>query len=78
MSQFYLWSLPYVNAILEMDSQKRSHLIGEAEAAIRQRLKSSQPIDLVEKQLIVCVSNRLSALKNSGFMERAMGIERTV
>jgi lysozyme family protein len=64
MNEPYLWSRLYVNAILETDSRKRSHLIRDTEAAIRQRLKSSLPIDLPEKQLIMGASTRLRALKS--------------
>jgi hypothetical protein len=58
MIKSYMWSRPYVDAILEADSQRLQERIREAEWAIQQRLSSSLPIDGAERELITGASAR--------------------
>jgi hypothetical protein len=62
MSDLYFWSKLYTSAVLETDLRKLPLRIREAEWAIRERLSSTMPIDLAERQIIVGARVRLKEL----------------
>jgi hypothetical protein len=64
MSKSYIWSKVYTSAVLETDPRKRPLRLREAEWAIHERLFSTMPIDLVERQIITGARVRLKALKS--------------
>jgi hypothetical protein len=71
VNKSYFWSRLYANAVLETDPRKLPLLIREAEWAIRQRLSSTMPIDLAERQIITGASVKLKSLKIERLPEAA-------
>jgi len=63
MSKSYIWSKLYASAVLENDPRKLPLRIREAEWAIQERVSSTMPIDLAERQIITGASVRLKELK---------------
>ena len=64
MGKSYFWSKVYSSAVLETDPRKRPLRLREAEWAIHERLYSTMPIDLAERQVITGASVRLKELKS--------------
>ncbi len=63
MEKTFMWSRVYANAMLETDSRKLPQRIRAAEWAIQERLSSSLPVDLAEREIITGASARLKSLK---------------
>ena len=64
MSKTYIWSKLYASAVLETDPRKLSLRIREAQWAIRDRVSSTMPLDLAERQIITLAGVRLKGLKS--------------
>lgn len=71
MKKSYMWSRPYVDAILEADSQRLQERIRAAEWAIQERLSSSLPIDGAEQEAMTEARARLSLLKSKQMAKTA-------
>jgi hypothetical protein len=64
MNKSYIWSELYASAVLETDPRNLSLRIREAQWAIRERVSSTMPLDLAERQIITLASVRLKGLKS--------------
>jgi hypothetical protein len=71
MTKCYMWSRPYVNAILETDSRRLPQRIREAEWAIQERLSSSLPVDPAEQESMTGARARLKSLKTERMAKTA-------
>ncbi len=65
MKKTYMWSRVYANAMVEIDSRKLPQRIRAAEWAIQERLSSSLPVDLAEREIITGARIRLKSLKTA-------------
>ena len=64
MNKSYMWSKLYASAVLETDPQELFLRIREAQWAIRERVSSTMPLDLAERQIITLAGVRLKELKS--------------
>ena len=62
MKKTYMWSRVYANAMLEIDFRKLPQRIRAAEWAIQERLSSSLPVDIAEREIIAGAIARLKSL----------------
>jgi hypothetical protein len=64
MNKSCIWSELYASAVLETDPRNLSLRIRETQWAIRERVSSTMPLDLAERQIITLASVRLKGLKS--------------
>jgi hypothetical protein len=64
MNKSYIWSELYASAVLETDPQQLSLRIREAQRAIRERVSSTMPLNLADRQIITLAGVRLKELKS--------------